>query len=665
MKPLFLCAILLVSFLPLANVSATSEEVCCDSTTVELYLLGPASSGELSPFEAELSEESEEKKISDAIAQQEEIGSWEINPSWPGSYPSSTWEFSIDYEVANAGGAQINASVEVEIGGDTYTGTTDQSNSFLPAGSGQLTISVNVDAGSIPSSTAVTVTLSAQTVVFSVPGTDAGLTFSWGGTGDESSVTADLPIVSLRLDEPITDGMEVYLSMIVASPFGQMTAAHANTLELRVNGGMVSGDPIVTSSGDFVRLTWTWIATTSGEQQISVEASIQIQSGTPIQSGTTTFTIEPFDDGNDGGGGVQGFAFIGPTGDVRDGITVLYNAFGTVGTLKPGREKNRTLTHEMGHYLTLLHPFWNTSSCSAEGDCAVIGDEICDTPTTLENGSCTEAACPGALLENYMDYAPTSCRNMFTAGQRDRMRTCLSTVRSGLLESDGGIPVVASDLQLQPLGEYEVCSTFWEPQLRILNQGTSTMQGGEIAWSINGVAMPNVAFDDVLLPDETAIVFMPPTPLPVDTSEWIFAVRLAEGSLDEYNLNDSLVETVFRSPGEAWTLTFTTDFFGVDLGWSVTDTAGLVVWERSDYPIGSNTYIEQGCLQTGCYTLELTDADGDGYGDTDSEVTACSQPTGYASADGDCDDTDPSIHPGAPDPCYDGIDSNCNEDDNT
>ena len=97
--------------------------------------------------------------------------------------------------------------------------------------------------------------------------------------------------------------MEVYLSMIVASPFGQMTAAHANTLELRVNGGMVSGDPIVTSSGDFVRLTWTWIASTSGEQQISVEASIQIQSGTPIQSGTATFTIEPFDDGNDGGGG--------------------------------------------------------------------------------------------------------------------------------------------------------------------------------------------------------------------------------------------------------------------------------------------------------------------------------------------------------------------------
>ena len=48
-KPPILCAILLASCLPLTNVTADSEEVCCDSTTVELFLLGPASSGEMSP----------------------------------------------------------------------------------------------------------------------------------------------------------------------------------------------------------------------------------------------------------------------------------------------------------------------------------------------------------------------------------------------------------------------------------------------------------------------------------------------------------------------------------------------------------------------------------------------------------------------------------------
>jgi len=302
-KPLILCAILLLSCIPFSNVSAESEVVCCDSGPVELFLLGPASSGTMSPFDAALADESEEVSISDAIAQQQEIASWVINPAWAGTFPSSTWEFSIDYEVANAGGAQINASVEVEMGGETFVGTTDQSNTFLPSGSGKLSIDVNVDEGSIPSSSSISVTFTAQTVVFSVPGTDAGLTFSWGGDGDESSIMADIPIVDLLIDEPITEGMDVYISMIVASPFGQMTAAHANSLELRVNNAVLPGDPIVTSSGEFVRLTWTWVATSPGEQQITIEASIQVQSGTPVLSGSTIFDIQPVDDGNQDSGG--------------------------------------------------------------------------------------------------------------------------------------------------------------------------------------------------------------------------------------------------------------------------------------------------------------------------------------------------------------------------
>ena len=66
---------------------------------------------------------------------------------------------------------------------------------------------------------------------------------------------------------------------------------------------MVSGEPIVTSSGDYVRLTWTWVASSSGVQEIQIEASIQIQSGTPVLSGSALFEIEPVDDGNEGGGG--------------------------------------------------------------------------------------------------------------------------------------------------------------------------------------------------------------------------------------------------------------------------------------------------------------------------------------------------------------------------
>ena len=423
------------------------------------------------------------------------------------------------------------------------------------------------------------------------------------------------------VDENISDAQILSAIAALNNDFRKVagTAGDGNGVDVGVEFVLAQRDPEGAPSSGIVRLNASNIpgfeeyGIASASEYLGVdEVTVKSASAWNRNDYINVFVV-PEINGNDGGGGVQGFAFVGPTGDVRDGITVLYNAFGTEGTLKPGRDMNRTLTHEMGHYLTLLHPFWNTSSCVDPGNCLATGDLVCDTPPTLENGSCVDASCPGALLENYMDYAPTSCRNMFTEGQRDRMRTCLATVRSQLLESEGGIPVVDQDFQLQPLEAYEVCSAFWEPQLTVLNQGTTEMEGGEIRWSINGVIMPPVGFNEALMPGQSTTVFMPPTPLPVDTSEWIFSVRLANGGLDEYNANDSLVETVYRSGGEAWTLTIMTDFFGLDLGWSVTDSAGTQVWGRDDYPIGSATYVEQGCLQEGCYTLELTDDDGDGF----------------------------------------------------
>ena len=222
--PLLLCVMLTFSSVPFPNVSAQSVDVCCESVPVDLYLVGPPGDGTLSPFSTDLAVDSSEAKISDAIAQRTEIASWQISPSWTGSYPSSTWEFEISYELENAGGAQINASVIIEIGGEEYTGSTDQSNSFLSPGTGIFSIDVDVESGSIPSSSKVKVSLSAQTVVFSVPGSDAGLTFFWGSDEHDSKISADIPIVDLLVDEPVTEGMDVYVSITVASPFGQKTS---------------------------------------------------------------------------------------------------------------------------------------------------------------------------------------------------------------------------------------------------------------------------------------------------------------------------------------------------------------------------------------------------------------------------------------------------------
>ena len=53
------------------------------------------------------------------------------------------------------------------------------------------------------------------------------------------------------------------------------------------------------------------------------------------------------------------------------------------------------------------------------------------------------------------------------------------------------------------------------------------------------------------------------------------------------------------------------------------------------------------------------DGDGDGFGLDSATELSCSQPNGYVTTSGDCDDDDGSIHPDAVDIPGDGIDQDC------
>ncbi len=53
------------------------------------------------------------------------------------------------------------------------------------------------------------------------------------------------------------------------------------------------------------------------------------------------------------------------------------------------------------------------------------------------------------------------------------------------------------------------------------------------------------------------------------------------------------------------------------------------------------------------------DGDGDGYGEEDSAILSCDPVEGYADEAGDCEPTNPEIHPGAVDTCNDGLESDC------
>lgn len=70
-----------------------------------------------------------------------------------------------------------------------------------------------------------------------------------------------------------------------------------------------------------------------------------------------------------------------------------------------------------------------------------------------------------------------------------------------------------------------------------------------------------------------------------------------------------------------------------------------------------NSVVDEGLLQT-----FYLDNDNDGFGDSTLSTDACEAPSGYVTLDGDCDDTDPFVYPGALELCGDGIDQNCDGD---
>jgi hypothetical protein len=138
-----------------------------------------------------------------------------------------------------------------------------------------------------------------------------------------------------------------------------------------------------------------------------------------------------------------------------DGIFINAPNFGLAKTnIDPNFNMGRTLTHEMGHFLGLLH-IWGATTFDGVDGCSSNGDYCNDTPmvSTYTSG-CTSAgplACNGgpAMIGNYMDWSNDICMSLFTNDQITRMRTVLenSVRRKSLLTSPAlgdlvtGIPV--------------------------------------------------------------------------------------------------------------------------------------------------------------------------------------------------------------------------------
>ncbi len=145
--------------------------------------------------------------------------------------------------------------------------------------------------------------------------------------------------------------------------------------------------------------------------------------------------------------GVAGYAYIPSTVAIEnanrpmDGIIILQQYIGSIQTANATR--SRALTHEIGHYLNLYHP-WGSDN---EPGVACGDDLVKDTPTTKGSTTCNlnlSDCLPGTIenVQNFMDYS--YCSVMFTEGQKIRMLAAVNdtTARRSTLISQANLAAV-------------------------------------------------------------------------------------------------------------------------------------------------------------------------------------------------------------------------------
>jgi hypothetical protein len=312
--------------------------------------------------------------------------------------------------------------------------------------------------------------------------------------------------------------------------------------------------------------------------------------------------------GNDGGWGIQGFAYLGPTGDCRDGVVVLYNTVGTVGVQKPGRELGFTTVHEIGHHLSLWHTFSNSSGCGEESNCENQGDQVCDTPPTYENSSCSLPSCPEAMVENFMDYTPETCKNSFTVGQSERMHECLQTVRTGLVDNMNCIPPMQYDAA-PTLATYQQqwCTPNQDIWIQVKNFGSEMIDMVDVELFCNGIQYDAEVFD--LLPNVAQEVLF--EDVYVDGAQWFEVQVLADQN--DYLENDYGSWPIETTSGSLMSVVVSTDTWANETDWVIYDSSGEILIGDGNYPLGQATYIYEACIYDECYDVLIEDSNGDGF----------------------------------------------------
>lgn len=259
--------------------------------------------------------------------------------------------------------------------------------------------------------------------------------------------------------------------------------------------------------------------------------------------------------GTSNNGGVLGWAFFptnGIIGGSLDGIVVDYNWV--------GGSSDRTITHEVGHYLGLPHTF-NGTSCSTDEGVADTPNMSTTTAAIIPGLSCPNNNIPTGptscteehMFINYMDYVNDQrCYLSFSNDQINIMRAVLDGTAGGFgfgsrLPLVNNTPTVCSffnnDAGLADVNNpgFQICGAEpIIPSVQLKNFGLSNLTSCMISYEVNDGTPIDFAWVGNLATGETVSVDLPTLTPPVDTFNLAFYTWMPNGVADEQTVNDSL-----------------------------------------------------------------------------------------------------------------------------
>ena len=290
-----------------------------------------------------------------------------------------------------------------------------------------------------------------------------------------------------------------------------------------------------------------------------------------------------------------------------DGIVLDYGIIGSSNKKPAGAypfDEGRILTHEMGHFFSLRH-VWGEGNCDLD-------DYVFDTPRqngvlfgcNITSNSCndTQYGSPGDsidMVRNYMQYSDNACVNIFTIGQKNRMRVILG-------ETGVGSPRRAS-LRFSDRCLNKPLVSFISTDTTVMERTTCNLPWGfniPVSISRKPAAVTNVKFtitgntdgnDYTIYPDSVSFS-------PTDTADKNFTIAIKADAVmeghEKANFYLTISDTNALAAADPYELTIMNDDFPPVMGKRFSGTlfyedfeTPSSGWKTYDYIKGANRWL--------------------------------------------------------------------------